>query len=221
MTWWRQALMRFRRHMLLKTVGTTAFITLFFVGYFHVLRNTVYEVTLMPLTALDHMIGFQPAALIAYVSLWFYVGIPPALLLGFRELVAYGAWIAALCITALVCFHFWPTAIPAHVVDSELYPGFGLIQGMDASGNACPSLHVATAAFSAIWLDRLLREIGASKTARAGNWIWFWLIAYSTLAIKQHVTLDVLAGLLLGIAFALPSLRNRYHTHQEIQATEL
>jgi len=215
MTWWRQSLARFRRHMLLKIVGTTAFISIFFVGYFQVLRHTAYEVTLMPLTALDRLIGFQPEALGFYISLWFYVGIPPALLHGFRELVAYGCWIAALCLAGLACFHFWPTAVPRFAIDTALYPGFEVIQGIDAAGNACPSLHVATAAFSAIWLDRLLREIGAGTAVRTINWTWFALIAYSTMAIKQHVALDVLAGLLLGLAFALPSLRNRYHTHQE------
>jgi membrane-associated phospholipid phosphatase len=35
---------------------------------------------------------------------------------------------------------------------------------------------------------------------------WFAAIAYSTLAIKQHVALDAAAGALLGVAFALPSL---------------
>lgn len=163
----------------------------------------------MPETALDRLIGFQPAALLPYVSLWLYVGIPPALLYGLRELVAYGCWIAALCIAGLACFYFWPTAIPPILIDTTQYPGFAVIQGLDAAGNACPSLHVATAAFSAIWLDRLLGEIGAARTVRAGNWLWFALIAWSTLAIKQHVALDVLAGLLLGLSFALPSLRLR------------
>ncbi|HZV53891.1 MAG TPA: phosphatase PAP2 family protein [Rhodocyclaceae bacterium] len=214
MIWQREFMKRFLRYALLKFVGTTTFISIFFIGYFHVLRHTTYEVTLMPLTALDRMIGFHPSALIAYVSLWVYVGIPPALFYSLRELVAYGCWIAGLCIAGLACFHFWPTAVPAHVIDPALYPGFGLIQGIDAAGNACPSLHVATAAFSAIWLDRLLREIGAGPAVRTINWTWFVLIAWSTMAIKQHVALDVLAGLLLGTLFALASLRNRYHTQQ-------
>jgi membrane-associated phospholipid phosphatase len=206
---WRASLQRLKQSLLLKVAGTTAFITLFFIAYFHVLRHPVFEVTPMPETALDRLIGFQPAALLPYVSLWLYVGIPPALLYGLRELVAYGCWIAALCIAGLACFYFWPTAIPPILIDTTQYPGFAVIQGLDAAGNACPSLHVATAAFSAIWLDRLLGEIGAARTVRAGNWLWFALIAWSTLAIKQHVALDVLAGLLLGLSFALPSLRLR------------
>jgi membrane-associated phospholipid phosphatase len=207
--WWPRFVERFKRHLLLKVVGTTAFISIFFVGYFHVLRHPAYEVMLMPVTTLDRLLGFHPEALIAYVSLWFYVGIPPAMFYGLRELVAYGCWIAALCVAGLAIFHFWPTAVPAYIVDPALHPAFAVIQGIDAAGNACPSLHVATAAFSAVWLDRLLREIGSGPLLRAGNWVWFALIAWSTVAIKQHVVLDVAAGLLLGLAFALPSLRLR------------
>jgi membrane-associated phospholipid phosphatase len=206
---WRASLERLKRHLLLKVAGTTAFIAVFFVGYFHVLRHPAYEVTLMPQIFLDRLIGFQPAALLPYASLWLYVGIAPALLYSFRALLAYGAWIGALCLAGLACFHFWPTAIPANLVDTAQYPGFALIRGLDAPGNACPSLHVATAVFSAVWLDRLLRELDAGWPMRAINWGWFALIAWSTMAVKQHVALDVLAGSLLGLAFALPSLRLR------------
>ena len=207
---WPQALAaRFRRHFLLKFVGTTGFISLFFVGYFHVLRSTAHEATLMPLTVVDELVGFQPAALYAYVTLWIYVGLAPAIMHGRRELVAYGGWIGALCLTGLACFWYWPTAVPPHRVDTVLYPAYTLIQGIDAAGNACPSLHVATAAFSAIWLDRLLTEIGTGWRMRAINGLWFLAIAWSTLATKQHVALDVAAGILLAVAFALPSLHYR------------
>jgi membrane-associated phospholipid phosphatase len=208
-SWPSELLFRFRRYFLFKTVGTTTFISVFFVAYFQVLRSTAHLSVLMPATALDDLVGFEPAALYVYVTLWLYVGIPPAIMLGLRELIAYGAWIASLCITGLACFWFWPTAVPPHLVDTDLYPAFRLIQGLDAPGNACPSLHVATAAFSAIWLDRLATEIGTGWRLRTINWAWFAAIAWSTLATKQHVALDVLAGCVLGAVFALASLHWR------------
>lgn len=207
----REIAWRSKKIMPLKVVGTAAFMWVFFIGYFHLLRHPVYPVTEMPLLALDRMIGFQPWALAVYVSLWFYVGIPPGLLLSVRQLVAYASWIGALCVSGLACFYFWPNAVPPQTRDLGQYPGFGVLQGIDAAGNACPSLHVATAVFSAIWLDHLLREMRTGPLGRAANWCWVVLIAYSTLAIKQHVTLDVIAGALLGAAFALPSLRWRPH----------
>ncbi len=200
---------RWRRHAVIKLIGTIAFITLFFIGYFQILRSPSHEVTLMPLTALDRLVGFQPPAVIAYLSLWFYVGIPPSLFLSLRELLNYGYWVGALCLTGLACFYVWPTAVPPYPLAVSDFPGFELLRGIDAPGNACPSLHVATALFSAIWLNRLLREAGAGTTPLAINWGWFVLIAYSTLATKQHVAFDVLAGLALGTVFALSSLRHR------------
>lgn len=211
--WAHELLARLRRHLLLKGLGTTVFISVFFVGYFHVLRNTPREAVVMPLTALDELVGFQPSALYIYVTLWVYVGLPPAVMRELRELVAYGWWIAGLCIAGLACFWFWPTAVAPHLVDTGMHPGYRLIQGLDAPGNACPSLHVATAAFSAVWLDRLLAEIGTGWRMRAGNWAWFAAIAWSTMATRQHVALDVLAGILLALAFALPSLRFRPRVH--------
>lgn len=207
--WMREIAWRSKKHLWLKAVGTTVFMSAFFVGYFHLLRNPAHAVTSMPLVALDRMVGFQPPALAAYVSLWLYVGVPPGLLSSIRELVAYGFWIGGLCVAGLACFYYWPTAVPPQTLDLTQYPGFSVLQGVDAAGNACPSMHVATAVFSAIWLDHLLREMSAGTIVRAVNWCWFVLIAYSTLAIKQHVALDVLAGLILGVAFALPSVRFR------------
>jgi membrane-associated phospholipid phosphatase len=58
-------------------------------------------------------------------------------------------------------------------------------------------------------VDQLLREARAPAFKRLLNGVWFAVIAYSTLAVKQHVVLDAAAGAVLGVAFALASLRWR------------
>ena len=209
-TWYDQVPSRMRPLLWAKIFSTAAFMCIFFLGYFYVLKHPAFAVTQMPLTALDRIIGFYPPALGMYVSLWIYVSIPPALLLTSRELLAYGLWIGGLCMVGLACFLFWPTAIAEYPADWGQQPGVQFLKGVDASGNACPSLHVGTAVFSAIWLDRLLREMGSGQVARIINWAWFVAIAWSTLAIKQHVVLDAVGGVLLGVPFALLSLRNRH-----------
>ncbi len=208
-TWTATIGLRMRRHLALKLIGTTAFTWVFFIGYFHLLRHPVHAVTVMPLTALDQLIPFQPPLLGIYLSLWFYVGIAPGLQLTFVELLAYGLWIGALCLTGLALFHFWPTEIPPLMPHTAGFVGFDVLRGVDAAGNACPSMHVAVAMFSAIWIDVLMRLSQVPAWPRLLNAAWFLAIAYSTLAIKQHVVLDVLAGALLGIAFALPALHWR------------
>ena len=207
--WGHEILRRLRHHFVLKFLGISGFMSLFFQGYFYLLLNPARPVTVMPLTALDHWITFQPSALAAYLSLWFYVGIPAGLMASLRQLVVYGAWVAALCLTGLACFYVFPTAVPAPLspVDVAQHPAFGLLQGVDAAGNASPSLHVASAVFSALWIERLLREVGAPWPARATNGVWVTLIVYSTLAVKQHVVLDAVAGTLLALPFAWASLR--------------
>ena len=163
----------------------------------------------MPLTALDRVVGFYPPALVLYASLWLYVSIPPALLESRRELFDYTWAIGGVCLIGLACFLLWPTAVPPLDFDRGRHPGFQVLQGLDAAGNACPSLHVATALFSAVWLAVLLREMRAPWIVRGANWAWGLGIVYSAMATKQHVALDVLAGAVLGLAGAGLSLRYR------------
>ena len=207
---WRAEIgLRMRRMLALKLVGITAFTWLFFIAYFHLLRHPVNPVLVMPLTGIDRLIPFQPQALFAYLSLWIYVGTAPGLQMTFLELVVYGLWAAALCLTGLACFYFWPTQVPPLLIDVTGFAGFAALQGVDAAGNACPSMHVAIAMFTVIRLEDVLRRAGAPGALRFVNGAWFVAIAASTLLIKQHVVLDVSAGALLGVAFAWPSMRWR------------
>ncbi len=152
-----------RRHFWIKAVGISGLMSLFFVAYFQVLHNPAAPVVEMPLTALDRAIAFQPSWLAAYLTLWLYVGIPPGFFLQLRGLLHYWAWIGALCAAGLTIFYFWPTAVPPldPSVDLAQSPAFTILQGVDAAGNACPSLHVATAVFSAVWMHRWLPRLGA------------------------------------------------------------
>lgn len=200
---------RMRHHLLLKALGISAFMWGFFLLYFQLLRHPARAVLVMPLTALDRAIPFQPEAFCAYVSLWLYVGIAPGLMLSLRELLFHGLWMGTLCAVGLACFYAWPTAVPAFDIGNAaaLHGGMALLQGVDAAGNACPSLHVATATFSAVWVHRLLRLTRARPIWRFCNALWLALIIYSTLAIKQHVVIDAVAGAALALAFAWPSMR--------------
>lgn len=196
---------RMRARFWLKAVGITAYMWLFFVAYFHLLRQPSGPVTTMPVTTIDHWVGFVPWALWPYFSLWLYVSLPPGLLTTTRELLRYGVWVGGLLIAGLACFRWWPSAVPHLPVHSD-FPGYGLLRGVDAAGNACPSLHVASATFSAVWLDHLLRETRAGTPLRLVNAFWYGLIVWSTLATKQHVWWDAVAGVALALAFAPLSL---------------
>ena len=181
------------------------FVATFFAAYIYLLKNPAYPVTVMPAIWIDRFVSFHPLALPIYVTLWVYVSLPVSLMQTRSEIVEFGLWMGAVCLAAIAVFYGWPSAVPPANIDWSAYPGMAFLKGVDAAGNACPSLHVATAVFSGIWLNRQLPSIGTGRTARNANFVWCVLIVYSTLATKQHVAVDAIAGVLLGGMFAVAS----------------
>jgi len=192
---------------LTKMTGTMAVMTAFFIVYFWLLNHARFPVTTVPRIFIDRMVDFHPAALPLYISLWIYVPLAPALLVDRREMASYCVAAVALSLAGFAVFILWPTAVPKPEVDWARHPSVSWLKDVDASGNAFPSLHVAFAVFTAAWLGRVLREIGAGPTALALNWLWCLGIVYSTLAIRQHVALDAVAGAALGAAAAVLHMR--------------
>ncbi len=183
-------------------MGLTLGITAFFVAYFHVLNHPLFPVTIMPLTSADRLIGFQPWTLPLYLSLWAYVPLAFVLLRTRREMLRCGVAAFVLSVSGLAIFLLWPTAVPALAINWAAHPSFAFLKSVDASGNACPSLHVAFAVFTAVRLGPIWRELGASVAVRAGSWLWCAGIVFSTMATGQHVAVDALAGAVLGMGVA-------------------
>jgi membrane-associated phospholipid phosphatase len=204
--WLAQVAFRVRSHWVLKLLGTVICLTLFLVVYFLLLRHPVFPVTVMTLSSLDRLISFQPWSLVLYASLWLYISLVPLLLHTRSELLPYLSAITLLSIVGFGIFFFWPTTIPKPNIDWAQYPGIDFLKSVDSSGNACPSLHVAFAVLSCIWLHRLLKQFGAPIILLVLNICWCVGIVYSTLATKQHVAIDVEMGLLLGITIAIVHL---------------
>lgn len=201
-------LRRLLAHWCLKAVGVMFFTGIFFVIYFYLLKNLFFSTTQMPLTYLDRLIGFQPYFLYFYFSLWVYVSLVPSLLKTKRELFYYGGYVGAMCFMGILIYVIFPTTIPDIAVDWARYPEFIFLKSVDASGNAFPSMHVASAFFSFFWLMQLLKQMNASKLFLCINGVWCLGIIYSTMAIKQHVFLDALGGVLLGGFFAYVTIRD-------------
>jgi membrane-associated phospholipid phosphatase len=206
---WSEFTTLLRRGFIRTTISTSLLTWLFFIAYFGVQRHPSHAPQLMPITALDSIIPFAPAALLAYITLWIYVGVGPGLQRSVREFAVYGAWLCGLCVSGLVIFYFWPTRVPSAAALGNGFPGFSALHRLDESGNACPSMHVAVAIFTVVRVDEVLRRMRLPLPLRLANATWFALIVYSTLATKQHVVLDVIAGAILGLIFAGMSLRWR------------
>lgn len=137
-----------------------------------------------------------------YASLWVYTSLVPAFQPSFSRLAVYGVGIGSVCAIGLLFFFFLPTAVPFASADWFNDPALVVLRELDMTGNACPSLHVASAIFTAICLDRQLSSMRCPHWLKISSWVWCVFIVYSTLAIKQHVMWDALAGLLLGLVCA-------------------
>lgn len=185
-----------------KFLGTSIFMTLFFWAYLYLLKNPAYAVSTMPLTAVDRWISFEPLALVPYLSLWIYTSLPVMLMPERVRLIGFGFWIGAMCVLALSIFYFLPNAVPPANIDWAQYPGVAFLKNVDAAGNACPSLHVAAAVYCSFWLYWLLPGVRLGWRSQSVQWAWCATIVYSTVATRQHVSLDVLGGVVLGTVFA-------------------
>jgi membrane-associated phospholipid phosphatase len=201
----------FRRLWLLKAIGTTLFMYAFFSGYFYLLQHPAYPPIDTPVTAIDRGLPYQQWAWGLYASLWIYTSLPVAFQPNLRSLLYYGLSAFVLCATGLAIFYFFPTIIPESFLMAYRGAQIQLLAGIDASGNAAPSLHVAAAIFSMLWLRRQLIDVKAPLFVNRLNYFWCTGIVYSTMATKQHVLTDVASGAIFGLLFALLSLYGLRH----------
>jgi hypothetical protein len=205
-SWLRQAAARMRTLWVLKMLSTAGGIAVFFYAYFWAMRHPLGAVTVMPVTWLDELVGFQPLSFALYVFLWFYISLGTALAKDLRELAAFGMASLAMSIVGLAIFMLVPTRVPDFAIDWSLYPSMQFLKRVDVAGNAFPSLHAAFCVFTAVVLHAQLAAVGSGRWPRAWNLLLCGGILYSTIATRQHVALDAAAGAVLGGAAALAYL---------------
>ncbi len=171
------------------------------------LIRTDYYASYMPL---DDLIPFAPPFIVVYVLWYPYLAFPAAYLY-FKDagaFVRFGVYfIASFSISLFVCSVF-PNGQDLRPAD----PGRGFfawlvgrIYAADTNTNVLPSMHVVGCAgivFAAFDSPRL-------KKARWPLLALGLLIVASTVLVKQHSVLDVLWGLALAAAAALPVYAGR------------
>ena len=187
-------------------LSTAGGIAVFFYAYFWAMRHPLAAVTVMPVTWVDELIGFQPLSFPLYVLLWFYISLGTALAKDLRELAAFGAASLAMSVVGCAIFILLPTRAPDFAIDWSLYPSMQFLKTVDVAGNAFPSLHAAFCVFTAVVLHAQLTAVGAARWLRGCNLLLGAGILYSTMATRQHVALDAAAGALLGGAASLAYL---------------
>jgi hypothetical protein len=183
----------------LKTLGSICAISSFFVLYFIVLKHPLITVREVPLLPLDTWVPVLSSSVWIYFSLWVYICIPSSMMHQAGQLGVYLLGAFLMSAIGLSVFLFFPTTVPTWEIDWSQYRFLYFLKQSDASGNACPSLHVAFAVYSGFWLARMLRIVEATWPVHFVNVLWATLIVLSTLTTKQHVLVDVLVGIPFGL----------------------
>jgi membrane-associated phospholipid phosphatase len=184
-----------------------------FVPYFWLQRHIFFPVTVMNKSALDVWLGFYPQAVWLYLSLFLLMPVAPMQMEKTQQLRRYALGVVAISLAADLVFFFWPTAVvrPGDAAASMIYRS---LASLDLPLNAFPSLHAAMAVFSACCCEQIFSQVRYSRLCRIAVWIWALAIIGAMLSTKQHVAVDALGGIVLGLtsyywAFRYLPLRRR------------
>jgi len=194
--WTRQLRYRIGHLWVLKMLSTMGAIAAFFYAYFWVMRHPLAEMTVMPLTWLDRVIGFEPLSFPLYVFLWVYVSLGTALARDLRELAAFGLASLAMSLVGFAVFMLMPTRVPDFAIDWSLHPSLEFLKQADVGGNAFPSLHAAFRVFAACVLHASTKVCRSMRPV-ATPWVW----TSATRSCTEGMPLGILVKSLRPMSF--------------------
>ena len=160
-----------------------------------------------PALAIDEWVPFGAHWALFYQSVFIVHTLAMWLPAKAETVRAYTRDVAIAYAVASVIFWVYPTVSPRPTeVNVMLYRW--CIELIDGPGNAFPSLHAAIATLSAGYLWGHFRAAGASVYWGLALLVWWVMLMYSTLAVRQHRVLDLLAGAALVGAIVLFTRRS-------------
>jgi membrane-associated phospholipid phosphatase len=149
----------------------------------------------LPETALDRLIPFNPAGIWLYLS--FFVLVPYAYFTVDADRLHWLRRAMQLC--ALVCglvFFLWPTTLhyPAVASGGISSATLRLLSAADSSQNCLPSLHAALTLLC-VWA---LFDVRAARR----SWLvllWGAGICFAIVQLRRHTSIDLAAGLAVAV----------------------
>jgi len=152
----------------------------------------------VPATSVDNWIVVSSPWIWIYVSFYIYFG--GAYLFSkslFNRQLYFYSYMTSATISMFYFFMF-PTSITREKYAIEaLGPSdsvLNFIRAIDTSVNCLPSMHICLSTIATLTLFRVSKVFGIFAL------LWLGLIAFSTMATKQHYFLDVVTGAALGAA---------------------
>lgn len=169
--------------------------------YFLTNHNKLFTPVELPMLWIDQATPFLPYTIWIYLSESLLFVSVYVLTRDMQNVNKYLYSMAALQIVSVVIFIFWPTTFPRDLfpipdnLDPLTHFLLNLTRKSDDPSNCLPSLHVSGVYLSSfIFLDEQKKKFPLFFS-------WATLVAISTLTIKQHYLLDVLAGLGMAVLF--------------------
>lgn len=147
----------------------------------------------------DHLIGFEPAWVWIYLSLYLLVLIPPWLAMSSAAIRRYVCGLLWLVPISCAAWLAWPIAGPRPDVQPGAGAVFAWLVAVDSPLNTIPSMHMELAVYSLLFARRTSEPGGGSRILFGIASLWVALIAYSCLATKQHFVVDLAAGMLVAV----------------------
>jgi membrane-associated phospholipid phosphatase len=192
------------RTRLVLAVLLTLWIT---IPYYGLQRLELFAVHQMSPSSFDRAVPFAQSMAWPYLSMFVLLILAPCGLSSPCAIRRFVMDFFLLGLVSSVIFLFWPTSAPRPVIDEVHDPLYAVILATDSPRNACPSLHASMTVYSALWCLLLLR--GHSRRRAILGWgcvlAWTLVILYATIATRQHVLVDLLAGAALaGLIFFRP-----------------
>ena len=192
-----EAVARARCHWKTKTLLSISGAVLFTGSYALLQAYPQFPITQAKAIWIDQCIPFVPGTVYLYESLWPLAFIALFLIRSNEDLFRYCRNISLVCLAGFACFLLFPTSAPRPVAH-EINALYAALIQVDKDLNAFPSLHAALAVYCGANLIFIIRANGWNRSLQWAIWTWVFLILVSTLLTKQHVFIDILAGVLLG-----------------------
>ena len=170
----------------------------------------IFPVLWMPQLTLDSAIAVN------FHSMWFYysyylllglVGLTVEKDLFIRYLYTIG-WVTAV---SHAFFLFMPNGVSRDEINLDSAPVlYQILVYVDQPRNAFPSLHASLSVVAAIAAQY---SVHFSKWSKPLMWLWVLGIFWSTISLRQHVSLDLLAGGIIAVLvwWLIPKTREMKH----------
>jgi membrane-associated phospholipid phosphatase len=161
----------------------------------------------LALSALDGAIPFLPFTVWIYVSDWTLVFMGFFLLRGARTSTRFAVSFVSLVLFGALVHWALPAAFPRELfpIPPGTYPlnamAVGALRSVDSPSSCMPSMHVATSWLVALAVFHERRRPGLAMM------VWATAVSIATLTAKQHVIIDVVAGIAVAAVWYVLSYR--------------